>query len=144
MARDEAAAALEFERAAEEQTRLDWMQELEEYRFAIEGEGADRSWLIVLPGVGETSRTLQPIARGRVLRRRHVEWVDQGWRGAVEDACYAVRVAEIRAPRVLSPRDSVPSIMIGRWLEDGCPDGLAIDLTDSDSEAAIERLHVAF
>jgi len=139
-ARDEASARLEFERAAEEQARLDWLEELAEVRFAIDGEGEARSWLIVLPGLEPISRTLQPIARGRVLPRRRVEWVDGEWREAVEDACYAVRVAELRSPRVLSPRESVRSVMVGRWLEDGCPDGLAIDLTERDSEATVQCL----
>jgi len=139
-ARDAAAERLEFEHAAEQQARLDWLEELEEYRYAMQSETDARSWLIVLPGVDASSRTLQPVACGRVLRRRRVEWVDGAWQEAVEDACYAVRVAELRAPAVLLPRESVSSVMIGRWLEDGSPDGLAIDLSDLDAPATIDRL----
>ncbi|WP_423924939.1 hypothetical protein [Candidatus Palauibacter sp.] len=139
-ARDAASERLEFERAAEAQLRLDWLEELENLRFALEPETEPRSWLIVLPGVDDTHRTLQPVARGQVLRRRRVTWVDGVWQEAVEDACYAVRVAELRAPVVLSPRESVPSAMVGRWLEEGGADGHAIDLTRLDAADAIDRL----
>ncbi|MDX1577406.1 MAG: hypothetical protein R3266_02935 [Gemmatimonadota bacterium] len=140
-ARESASASLDFEAAALHQARLEWLEELEEYRFALEGDGGDRSWLILLPGVKERTRVLQPVARGRVLRRRTVEWTDRSWEPVVEDACYAVRVAELRAPAVLPARDSVTSLMVGRWLEEGGPDGWAVDLTDLDTGAAIE--HVA-
>ncbi|WP_420633838.1 hypothetical protein [Candidatus Palauibacter sp.] len=139
-ARDRASERLEFERAAEAQARLDWLEELEELRFALAPEAEPRSWLIVLPGVAATDRTLQPVARGQVLRRRRVAWVDGAWQEAVEDACYAVRVAELRAPSVLSPRETVPSAMVGRWLEEEIADGHAIDLTRLDTAAAIDRL----
>ncbi len=139
-ARDAAAAKLEFERAAEQQLRLDWLEELEEYRFAMQSDSDRRSWLIVLPGVDLSCRTLQPVALGRVLRRRRVEWVDGSWQESVEDACYAVRVAELRSPAVLLPRESVRSVMVGRWLEDGSPDGYAIDLSDLDAPAVIDRI----
>ena len=140
-ARDAASERLAFERAAEAQARLDWLNELEELRFALEPESDPRSWLIVLPGSDPADRTLQPVARGRILRRRRVAWVDGTWQEAVEDACYAVRVAELRAPVVLSPRESVPSAMVGRWLEEGREDGHAIDLTRLDAAGAIDRLH---
>lgn len=142
-ARDDAAERLEFERAAEQQARLDWLEELEEYRFAMEQDADTRSWLIVLPATDPAYRTLQPVARGQVLRRRRVEWVDGTWQEAVEDACYAVRVAELRSPAVLSPRESVPSVMVGRWLEDGGPDGVAIDLGEADLSEALDRLRTS-
>ena len=88
----------------------------------------------MLPGV-DGCRTLQPVARGRVLRRRHVPWTDGYWQAAVEDACYAVRVAELRAPSALTPREAVPSQMVARWLEEGCPDGWAIDLDAAEDDA---------
>ncbi len=142
-ARDTAAAGLEFEKAAEQQARMDWLEELEEYRFAIDSDADSRSWLIVLPGIEESRRVLQPVAAGRVLPSRRVDWVDGRWQEAVEDACYAVRVAELRAPSVLSPRESVSSVMVGRWLEDGCADGLAIDLTTQDAATTIRQLEAA-
>ncbi|MCG8468605.1 MAG: hypothetical protein MJB57_10425 [Gemmatimonadetes bacterium] len=139
-ARDRAAAALEFERAAEHQARVDWLEELDEYRFAIDSEGEARSWLILLPSPDEGHRVLQPVAAGRVLRRRTIEWVDGAWQEAIEDACYAVGVAELGAAAVLSPREQVPSAMVARWLEDGSPDGVAVDLTNVDAEEAVRRL----
>ena len=139
-ARDAASERLEFERAAAAQLRLEWVEELEELRFSLEPEAGPRSWLIVLPGVDDTYRTLQPVARGQVLPRQRVEWVEGAWEEAVEDACYAVRVAELRAPTVLSPGESVPSAMVGRWLEEGAADGHAIDLTRLDTNAAIDEL----
>lgn len=142
-ARDTASEHLDFERAALHQTRLEWIEELEECRFAMEDGGGDRSWLIVLPAVDEGMRVVQPVAAGRVLERRAIAWVDGAWHEAVEDACYAVRVAELRAPAVLSPGDSVPSVMVRRWLEEGSPGGISIDLTDRDAGGAIRVLERA-
>lgn len=139
-ARDAAAARLAFEEAARYQARLRWLEELEGYRFALEDDGRERSWLIVLPGAAEGERVLQPVALGRVLRRKRVAWRAGEWEEAVEDACYAVRVAELRAPSVLSPADSVPSLMVARWLEEGSPDGTALDLTALDAARAVARL----
>lgn len=139
-ARDAASEALAFERAATVQARLDWLEELETLRFALHPGAEPRSWLIVLPGPDAVDRTLQPVAHGQVLRRRRVTWVDGTWQKAVEDACYAVRVAELRSPVALSPRQSVPSAMVGRWLEEGGDDGHAIDLTRLDAAGAIHRL----
>ena len=116
--RDTAAEALAFERAAVAQARLGWLDELDEFRFALESGTRPGSWLIVLPGPDAGARTLQPVACGQVLRRRRVAWVDGTWQRAVEDACYAVRVAELRAPATLSPRESVSSALVGRWLEE--------------------------
>lgn len=139
-ARDEASRRLAFEAAAVHQTRLGWLWELEDVRFAMDDGGARRSWLIVLPGAEEGTRTLQPVARGRVLHRRRVDWVDGAWQEAVEDACYAVRVAELGAPVALSPRDSVPSTLVARWLEDRDSEGTALDLEELDAAGAIARL----
>ncbi len=58
----------------------------------------------------------------------------------MEDACYAVRVGELRAPTVLEPSDSVPSVMIMRWISEGAPDGLAINLVNGDAGEVIRRL----
>ena len=139
-ARDAASERLEFERAAEAQLHLDWIEELEELRFSLEPGAEPHSWLIVLPGLADTHRTLQPVARGQVLRRHRVEWIEGAWEEAVEDACYAVRLAELRTPAVLSPRESVPSAMVGRWIEEGGEDGHAIDLTHLDAGGAIDQL----
>lgn len=137
--RDDASHRLDFEAAAAHQVRLEWLEELEEYRFALENDGGNRSWLIVLPGAESGTRVLQPVALGRVLSRRTVAWTS-GWRAAVEDACYAIRVAELRAPTVLSPADAVPAIMVKRWLEEGSPEGVSLDLTRLDAGGAIARL----
>ena len=137
--RDTASERLDFETAAALQTRLDWLEELERYRFVLEDDGGDRSWLIALPAAEDGMRILQPVALGRVLARRPVIWDDR-WPGAVEDACYAIRVAELRAPAVLSPTESVPSLMVRRWLEEGSPEGIAVDLTRFGVDEAIRRL----
>jgi excinuclease UvrABC nuclease subunit len=139
-ARDAATERLEFEEAARHQVRLSWMDELEELRFALEPDGDGGSWLIVLPGTKPECRVLQPVASGRVLRRRPVEWRRGRWESAVEDACYAIRVGEIRAPTVLEPIDSVPSLMITRWISEGAPDGLAVNLRNRDASDVIRRL----
>lgn len=141
--RDAASARLDFEEAAIQQARLEWIEELEECRFAMEDGARERSWLIVLPGVEEGVRVVQPVAAGRVLPRRSIPWAGGAWHEAIEDACYAVRVAELRAPAVLSPGDSVPSAMVRRWLEDGGAEGLVIDLTELDARGAIGRIERA-
>lgn len=137
--RDRASGNLEFEKAATHQARLDWLEQLEEYRYVLEDDGGDRSWMIALPGANDGKRILQPVALGQVLARREVTW-NGGWPDAVEDACYAVRVAELRAPAVLSPVESVPSLMIKRWIEEGSPEGVAIDLTNREVDDTIRSL----
>ncbi|MFV1987453.1 MAG: hypothetical protein ACC682_09225 [Gemmatimonadota bacterium] len=141
--RDAASARLDFEKAAMHQARLDWLEELEQFRWVLDDDGGARSWLIVLPGTDDGTRTLQPVALGQVLSRRSVRW-DDGWPRAIEDACYAIRVAELRAPAVLSPVESVPSLMIKRWIEEGSPDGVAVDLTRFGAEDAIQTLDRSF
>ncbi len=139
-ARDEAAGRLAFEEAAYHKTRLSWLDELEELRFALEPDGGAGSWLLVLPAARHEHLVLQPVAGGRALHRTTVPWRDGVWEPAVEDACYAVRVGELRTPSVLEPRDTVTSLMIQRWIADGAPDGLAIDLTDRGATEVIRRL----
>ena len=138
-ARDACARRMEYERATEAQLRVSWLAELEELHYALDPRDEPRSWLIVLPGT-DGCRTLQPVARGRVLRRSRVPWTDGAWQPAVEDACYAVRVAELRGPSALTPREAVPSQMVGRWLEEGCPDGWAIDLDEVSDVEAVAQL----
>jgi len=128
-ARDLASRRLDFEAAAAHQVRMSWLEELEQYRFALDDHGGDRSWLIVLPGVTGEVRILQPVASGRVLRRREVAWNPADVSEAADEACYAIRVAELRTPTVLSARESVRSSMVRRWLEDGSPGGTALDVT---------------
>lgn len=142
-ARDRASESLAFEEAARQQARIGWLDELEEYRFALGPGRRERSWLIVLPGASEGTGVLQPVARGRVLPRRTVDWQRAAWESAVEDLCYAIRVAELRARSVLDPRESVPSLMVERWLEDGAPDGIALDLDRLDTAGAVTRLRRA-
>lgn len=139
-ARDKAARRLAFEEAAYQQTRLSWLDELEGLRFALEPDGGAGSWLVVLPAAEPEHLVLQPVAGGRALRRTTVRWQHGVWQTAVEDACYAVRVGELRAPSVLAPRDTVPGLMIQRWIADGTPDGLAIDLTGLGPTDVIRRL----
>jgi excinuclease ABC subunit C len=138
--RDEASRRLAFERAAETQARLEWLQQLEDYRFALESDGGLRSWLIVLPGPAEEERVLLPVAQGRVLPRKRVSWQVDEWIPAVEDACYAVRVGQLRASSVFPPEEMVPSMLVTRWLENGAPDGLVFDLTRQGSVDVISRL----
>ncbi len=139
-ARDEAAGRMAFEEAAYHQARLSWLDELEELRFALQPDGGSGSWLLVLPGAQSEHQVLQPVAGGRALQRTSVPWRDGVWEPAVEDACYAVRVGELRTPSVLEPRDTVPSLMITRWIAEGAPDGLAIDLSGHGATDVIRRL----
>jgi excinuclease UvrABC nuclease subunit len=138
--RDRASGALEFERAARCQRRIEWLDEIESLRPALDARWLERAWLVVLPHAREGWGTLLGVARGRVLPRRAVEWDDPAWEGAVEDACYAVRVAALAAGPVLEPDELVASRIVTGWMLDGAPDGLPVDLdahTDGDAAAVI-------
>lgn len=158
--RDRRAAHLEFEAAADLQCRLEWLDELELRRDALERPWLDRSWLIVLRHARPGLRILLPVARGRVLPRREAPWPEAlagtggrsdsaasgraaAWREAVRDACYAVRIAELRAEPVFPPEELAPSLIVTRWLERGSPDGLAIDLDRHDADQAVSRIRAA-
>jgi hypothetical protein len=76
------------------------------------------------------------MVRGRVLPGLEVSW-DAGSAAAVADACYAARVAELRAEAVMEPAELVPSLIVSGWLMDGAPGGLALDLDRwTDAEVA--------
>ncbi len=136
--RDLRSAELDFEGAGDAQRRIEWLDELESLRLASEKPWLDRSWLIVLPHAREEMRVLVPVARGRVLDRRDATRRAMG--EAVRDACYAVRVAELRAEPVFPPEELVPSLIVSRWLAEGAPEGVAVDLDRSDVERAMARL----
>lgn len=139
-ARRQASERLEFEKAARHQARLEWLEQLETYRFALEPDAGPRSWLVVLPGVEPDRRVIVPVARGRVLPRRQLCWSDSAWRSSVKDACYAVRVEELRATSVFPPEAAVPSMLVTRWLQQGSPDGQAFDLDRCTSDDVVQRL----
>ncbi|HKK07689.1 MAG TPA: hypothetical protein VKA44_02270, partial [Gemmatimonadota bacterium] len=106
-----------------------------------------------------------PVARGRVLESRAAPWPGAGgsgaappdvpgggggpgrrrsaaaeaWREAVRDACYAVRIAELRAEPVFPPEELVPSLIVTRWLEEGRPGGQAFDLDRHDADEVADR-----
>lgn len=139
-ARDAAARRLAFEEAALLQRRLDWLEELEELRFLLEGMPASRSWLVVLPGTERRRRVLLPVARGRPLSRTEVPWQTGRWEPAVEDACYAIAVAELRAGGVFRPGEMVPGLIVTRWLRRGAPGGLALELDGAGPGEMVARL----
>ena len=138
--RDRLADAWRFEEAADRQRRIEWLDELEDRRRFLERPSLERSWLLVLPAARPDRRVLVPVARGRVLERRDVGWRREGWREAVEDACYAVRVAELRAEPAFPPEEMAPALIVTRWLAEGAPEGTALDLDELDARGAIERL----
>jgi len=142
--RDRRAAELDYEAAADAQRRLGWLDELELLRGASHKPWLDRSWLILLPHARPDLRVLVPVARGRVLERREAR-IDGGngvapLPEAIRDACYAVRVAELRAEPVFPPEELVPSLIVSRWLQEGAPEGKAVSLDRLDAEEAVARL----
>ena len=165
--RDRRAAELDFEAAADLQRRIDWLDEIELRRDALERPWLERSWLIVLPHARPGHRLLLPVARGRVLEPREAPIPGAGadagagsgagtggsgladadaaaaWREAVRDACYAVRIAELRAEPVFPPEELVPSLIVTRWLEEGRPGGQAFDLDRHDADEVAERARAA-
>lgn len=139
--RDEAAGELAYERAADYQNRIEWLDELDEYRFALENPLLDRSWILVLPHARPSRRLLLPVARGRVLSPRSADWGhDTRWREAVEDVCYALRIAELRSPAALPKEELVPGLIVSRWLEENRDSATVLPMDQMDAEEAVERL----
>ena len=138
--RDQASAALEFERAARLQRRLTDLDELESRRGALDHALAERSWLIALPHAHPGSTVLFAMVRGRVLQRREIGWHDPGWRDRAADAVYQARVAELRLPQTFEPAEMVASLIVTRWLLEGAPDGLAVELNEREEAAIVDEL----
>lgn len=139
-ARREAAERLAFEEAADLQRRLAWLEEFSELRFLLERGPAERSWLLVLPAADGERRVLVPVARGRPLRRREVAWEAGRWETAVDDACYAIAVAELQSGGTFGARELVPALIVARWLAEGAPGGVALPIDGAQSAALVERL----
>jgi excinuclease UvrABC nuclease subunit len=137
--RDEASGALAFERASELQRRIDRLDALEEERATLERPWVERSWMIVLPHAEAGRSVLIAMVRGRVLPAREVDWESDDAE-AVADACYAARVAELRAPSVLEPSELVPSLIVSGWLMDGAPGGVVLDLDRWSDAEVVSRL----
>lgn len=135
--RDHAAALLAFERAARLQRRIGWLDELDALRLDLEGRWLEGSWLIVLPHAAEGRVVVTALVRGRVRPRRSAAWGSGAWRRTLEDACYAARVAALRAEPVRAPADLVASGIVTRWLVDGAPGGLPVDLDRYDDREAV-------
>jgi excinuclease UvrABC nuclease subunit len=138
--REMRADALDFEAAADDQRRIDWLDELDSYRGVIEGPDVRRSWLVVLPHAERGRRVLVPVARGRVLRRMELCWANRDWPRTIESVCYRVRLEELRAESVFPPAELVPSLIVSGWLESGAPGGLALDLDRNDTGDVLAAL----
>ena len=141
--RNRLAEALRFEEAADRQRRIEWLDALDERRRFLERPALDRSWLIVLPAAQEHRGVLVPVARGRVLEHRELGWHEPDWRSAVEDTCYAVRIAELKMEPVFPTEELVPSLLVTRWLEEGAIEGLALDLDSLETHEVLERVATA-
>lgn len=141
--RDRLADDWRFEEAADRQRRIEWLDELEERRRFLERPALDRSWLLVLPAARSGRRVLVPVARGRVLERREAAWAEPEWRRAVRDACYAIRVAELRVEPAFPPEEMAPALIVTRWLAEGAEEGTALDLDELDAGGAVARLEAA-
>ncbi|MFW6090181.1 MAG: hypothetical protein ACODAB_10535, partial [Gemmatimonadota bacterium] len=123
--------------------RLVWFEELASFRPALRRLPVDRSRLIVLPGAEADERVLVPVARGRVLERSSVHLEDDGWTDRVEDACYRVRVAELRAEAAFPVEALTLTIIVNRWLarrnaKDDA--GRVFDLDRVDAARVVDRL----
>ena len=142
-ARDESDRRGDGDAAIDWVRRLEWLEDFETYRYALERPWIERSWLIVLPGPEGHEGVLVPVARGRVLKRRRVDWRQPAWRGAIEDTCYAVRVGELMAESVFPPSELAPSLIVTSWLGAGAHGGMAFDLDDLDTADVITGLSSA-
>lgn len=142
-ARGRASAARAYERAGRIQRRIEWLDELEARRAELERPWMEGAWMIALPAARADRGVLLAMVGGRVLPRRRVTWDAAGWREAVADACWAARVAALRARPVLEPAEIVPALLVTGWLLDGAPGGLPLDLERFADEQVVERLAVA-
>ena len=129
--------------------RLRWFEELESYRPALRRLPVDRSRLIVLPGIREREWVLVPIARGRVLVRRRVDAREAGWKEDVEDACYRVRVEELRAETAFPVEALTLTMIVDRWMRERAgearagearPESHVFDLETRDAAYVVDRL----
>jgi hypothetical protein len=115
--------------------RLGWLDELESYRSVLDRPARQRSLLAILPHHEPERRVFLPVAAGRALPMKVASVRHRGWRNAVSDACYAIRVRELRMDSTLEPDEMVISLIIRRWLEAGAPEGAVYDLgTMTDRE----------
>ena len=129
--------------------RLEWLDELETYRSSLEAPSRRRSLLAILPHHDPERRVVLPVAAGCVLPIKVASLRPGKWGEAVADACYAVRVRELRMDSSLEPDEMVISLIVRRWLESGAPDGAVYDLGEmTDREivqaAAAVPLHNLF
>ena len=115
-------------REPSDRRRLEWLDELETYRSVLERPSRQRSLLAILPHPEPQRRVFLPVASGRVLPMKVAGTGPRRWRNAVSDACYAVRVRELRMDSILQPDEMVISLIVRRWLESGAPDGAVYDL----------------
>lgn len=138
--RDRRSEARAFEEALDLQRRIEWLDQLEARRYGLDQPWLDRSRLIVLPHAREGRGVLVPVARGRVLARHEVRWGEGAWQGTVRDACYAVRVAELRAGSVFPPEELAPALIVARWIHESDDEGLVLDLEELDEAGAVARL----
>jgi excinuclease ABC subunit C len=138
--RDAALAAGRTDEATGWEMRLGWLGDIETCRRALESPRVDRSWLVVLPGACAAEGVLLPVARGRVLPRRRMRWDEEHWAEAVRDACYRVRVEELRAESVFAPADLTPSLIVTGWMDRGAKEGTVFDLDALDTAEVVRRL----
>jgi len=131
--------------------RLRWLDELESYRPGLGRLPVDRSRLIVLPGAASDTWVLVPVARGRVLPREQVDAARPDWPERVEDACYRIRVAELRAEAAFPVEALTLTLIVGRWLRERGPEngrdssgaGQVFDLDSHGAGRVIDRLRSA-
>jgi hypothetical protein len=107
--------------------RSRWFEELTSYRPALRPLPVAASHLIVLPGTSPGERVLVPVARGRVLERERVTpGADVEER--LRDACYRIRVAELRAEAAFPVAALTLTLIVARWVRERPEDGRVFDL----------------
>ena len=95
---------------------------------------------MILPHHLPERRVLLPLALGKALPMRETSRSGVRWRDALADACYAVRVRELRMDTVLEPGEMVVSLIVRRCLEAGAAGGRVYDLAQMRDD---EVLHLA-
>lgn len=127
--------------------RQRWFEELESYRSALHRLPVDRSRLIVLPSARPEAWVLVPVARGRVLPRVEIDASDDDWRERIADACYRLRIEELRTEAAFPVEALTLTLIVGRWLRVGRRQrdeaARVFDLDRRDASYVIERLCLA-
>lgn len=122
--------------------REQWFEELASYRPALRPLPVADSRLIVLPGAVEGEHVLVPMARGRVLPRVTIG-AEDNLEERIRDACYRIRVAELRAEAAFPAAALTLTLIVARWLRESPETGSIFDLDRRTADDVVKELGIS-